>query len=265
MLNTRMRLLPRHSPPAHLGRLALSALAGFLLALVLARGGLSVVLAVVPPGQPYVRAVVGTLAALGSLVLSFGLAGALSARALPLARLGLSRGQARVRAGVASGVTAGLLVVPVGGLMGLAGVYRGGALGDALGGSQLALLALVLCALYGLISGAVLGLLTLRARLAWRPALGGLLGFGLVGAVGGALLGWAGVPNVLAGAAGRCSGSSRPSWSPRRSWGTAPSRQGSTRRRTVPGTTRRTTGRSSSRSRPSVSRCWGCGVWASAR
>ncbi|WP_264777318.1 phospholipase D-like domain-containing protein [Deinococcus aetherius] len=194
-----MRLLPRHSPPAHLGRLALSALAGFLLALVLARGGLSVVLAVVPPGQPYVRAVVGTLAALGSLVLSFGLAGALSARALPLARLGLSRGQARVRAGVASGVTAGLLVVPVGGLMGLAGVYRGGALGDALGGSQLALLALVLCALYGLISGAVLGLLTLRARLAWRPALGGLLGFGLVGAVGGALLGWAGVPNVLAG------------------------------------------------------------------
>ncbi|WP_216328690.1 phospholipase D-like domain-containing protein [Deinococcus aestuarii] len=194
-----MRLLPRHSPPAHLGRLAFSAVAGFLLALVLARGAVSVVLAVVPPGQPYVRAVVGTLAALGSVVLSFGLAGALSARALPLARLGLTRGQARARAGVAAGATAGLLVVPVGGLMGLAGVYRGGVVGDALGGSQLALLALVLCALYGLISGAVLGLLTLRAGLAWRPALGGLVGFGGVGALGGALLGWVGVPDVLAG------------------------------------------------------------------
>ncbi|WP_102125146.1 phospholipase D-like domain-containing protein [Deinococcus planocerae] len=194
-----MRLLPRHSPPAHLGRLALSALAGFLLAVVLARGAVSVVLAVVPPGQPYVRAALGTLAALGSVVLSFGLAGALSARALPLDRLGLTPGQARARAGIASGVTAGLLVVPVGGLMGLAGVYRGGALGDALGASQLALLALAVCALYGLISGVVLGLLTLRAGLAWRPALGGLLGFGGVGALGGALLGWVGVPDVLAG------------------------------------------------------------------
>ncbi|MEF2279988.1 phospholipase D-like domain-containing protein [Deinococcus sp. YIM 134068] len=194
-----MRLLPRHSPSSQAARLALSALAGLLLAGVLARGAVSVVLAVVPPGQPYVRAVVGTLAALASVVLSFGAAGALSARALPLARLGLTRAQARARAGLAAGATAGLLVVPVGGLMGLAGVYRGGLLGDTLGGAQLALLVTLACTVYGLISGAVLGLLTLRAGLAWRPALGGAVGFGAVGAIGGTLLGWVGVPDVLAG------------------------------------------------------------------
>lgn len=194
-----MRLLPHHAPLSQVSRLALSALAGLLLGALLARGAVSVVLAVVPAGQPLVRAVVGALAALLSVMLGFGLAGALSARALPLARLGLTRGQARARAGIAAATTIGLLIVPVGALMGLAGVYRGGPLGDTLGGAQLTLLVTTLCALYGVISGGVLGLLTLRAALAWRPALGGLLGFGAVGLLGGALIGWAGVPDLLAG------------------------------------------------------------------
>jgi phosphatidylserine/phosphatidylglycerophosphate/cardiolipin synthase-like enzyme len=64
---------------------------------------------------------------------------------------------------------------------------------------QLALLIAGTCALYGLISGGVLGLLTLRAGLAWRPALGGLIGFGGAGLLGGGVIGAAGVPNLLAG------------------------------------------------------------------
>ncbi|MBB5232814.1 phospholipase D-like domain-containing protein [Deinococcus budaensis] len=194
-----MRLLPRHDPLSQGWRLALAALAGLLLGALLARGAVSVVLALVPPGQPYVRTLVGGLSALISVTLGFGLAGGLSARALPLARLGLTRGQARLRAGAAAGATAGLLVVPVGGLMGLAGIYQGGLLGDALGGTQLVGLVTAACALYGLVSGGVLGLLTVRAGLAWRPALGGLLGFGAAGLLGGSLLAWRGVPDLLSG------------------------------------------------------------------
>jgi len=194
-----MRLLPRHDPLTQGRRLALAALAGLLLGALLARGAVSVVLALVPPGQPLVRALVGGLSALLSVTLGFGLAGGLSARALPLARLGLTRGQARLRAGAAAGATGGLLILPVGGLMGLAGIYQGGGLGGALGGAQLAGLVTAACALYGLISGGVLGLLTVRAGLAWRPALGGLLGFGTTGLLGGSLLAWRGVPDLLAG------------------------------------------------------------------
>jgi hypothetical protein len=89
-----MRLLPRHDPLMLGGRLALAALAGLLLGALLARGAVSVVLALVPPGQPLVRAVVGGLAALLSVTLGFGLTGALSARGLPLVRLGLTRRRA---------------------------------------------------------------------------------------------------------------------------------------------------------------------------
>ncbi|MPY65540.1 hypothetical protein F8S09_02375 [Deinococcus sp. SDU3-2] len=194
-----MRLLPRPPTSFQVGRLALATLAGLALGALLARGVLSVVLALVPPGQPLVRALVGGLGALLSVTLAFGLTGALSARALPLGRLGLSRGQARLRAGVASGATAGLLLVPLGTVLGLASVSQEGLLEDALGGAHLALPVALACALYGLISGGVLGLLTVRAGLAWRPALGGLLGFGAVGLLGGAVIGWAGVPNLLAG------------------------------------------------------------------
>lgn len=194
-----MRLLPRPPTLAQGGRLVLAALAGLALGLLLARGVLSVVLALVPPGQPLVRALVGGLGALVSVTLGFGLSGALSARALPLGRLGLSRGQARLRAGVASGTTAGLLIVPVAGVLGLAGIYQGGGLGDVLGGLQLAGLVAAACGLYGLISGGVLGLLTVRAGLAWRPALAGLLGFGAAGLVGGGVVALIGVPSLLDG------------------------------------------------------------------
>ncbi|SMB93483.1 phospholipase D-like domain-containing protein [Deinococcus hopiensis] len=194
-----MRLLPRHDPPSQVRRLALSALAGLALGLLLARGALGVVLALVPPGQELARAVIGVLAAVLSVTLGFGLAGALSARALPLARLGLTRGQARFRAGVASAATAGLLIVPLGLLMAVAGMAQGGAVDDGLGQLQLTLLVTVTCALYGLVSGGLLGLLTLRVALAWRPALGGLLGFGATGLLGGVLIGQVGVPNLLSG------------------------------------------------------------------
>lgn len=194
-----MRLFPRFSPWSVVGRLSLSAVVGVLVGVLLARGAVSVVLALIPAGQPYVRGAVGTLAALLSVMVGFGLSGALSTRALPISRLGLTRAQARIRGGVAAGATAGLLIVPVGALMGLAGIYRGGLLGDSFGAGQLTAGLALVAALYGLLSGGVLGLLTLRARLAWRPALAGLLGFGAVGILAGAGLGAVGVPNLLSG------------------------------------------------------------------
>ncbi|MFD1730894.1 hypothetical protein ACFSC4_07060 [Deinococcus malanensis] len=57
----------------------------------------------------------------------------------------------------------------------------------------------LLGAVYGGLSGGVLGLLTVRASQAWRPALGGLLGFGAVGLCAGVLLGAAGIPDALSG------------------------------------------------------------------
>ncbi|MFB9993992.1 phospholipase D-like domain-containing protein [Deinococcus oregonensis] len=194
-----MRLFPRFSPWSVVGRLSFSAVVGVLAGALLARGAVSLVLALIPAGQPYVRGVIGALAAILSVMVGFGLSGALSTRALPLSRLGLTRAQARVRGGVAAGATAGLLIVPVGALMGLAGIYRGGLLGDSFGAGQLTAGLGLVAALYGLLSGGVLGLLTVRGRLAWRPAVAGALGFGAVGLLAGAGLGAVGLPNVLSG------------------------------------------------------------------
>ncbi|MFC4425966.1 phospholipase D-like domain-containing protein [Deinococcus navajonensis] len=197
-----MRLLPSDRPPQTLRRLAWSAVAGLLVGLLLARGVVTLVLALLPPEQPYLRALVGTLGALLSVILGFSLSGALSTRGLPLIRLGLGRSQARARAALAAGSTAGLLVLPAAGLLALAGAYHEGALGPALGRLQLALGLGGLGGAYGAISGAVLGLLTVRAAKVWRPALGGLLGFGGVGLLAGAGLGSARLPDLLAGGSG---------------------------------------------------------------
>ncbi|MFC4637351.1 phospholipase D-like domain-containing protein [Deinococcus hohokamensis] len=197
-----MRLLPTDRPPQTLRRLAWSAVAGLLVGLVLARGVVTLVLALVPAEQPYLRALVGTLGALLSVILGFSLAGALSTRGLPLARLGLDRTRARARAALAAGSTAGLLVLPAAGLLAVAGASHEGALGARVGLVHLALGLGGLGAAYGVISGGVLGLLTIRAAKVWRPALGGLLGFGGTGLLAGAALGAARLPDLLSGGAG---------------------------------------------------------------
>ncbi|MFD1730893.1 hypothetical protein ACFSC4_07055 [Deinococcus malanensis] len=110
-----MRLLPTERPPLTIRRLAWSALAGLLAGVLLARGAVTLVLALVPGDQPYVRTVVGTFGALLSVIVGFALAGALSTRGLPIPRLGLTRSQARWRSAIAAGSTAGLLILPVGG------------------------------------------------------------------------------------------------------------------------------------------------------
>ncbi|GGK16822.1 hypothetical protein GCM10008955_07800 [Deinococcus malanensis] len=194
-----MRLLPTERPPLTIRRLAWSALAGLLAGVLLARGAVTLVLALVPGDQPYVRTVVGTFGALLSVIVGFALAGALSTRGLPIPRLGLTRSQARWRSAIAAGSTAGLLILPVGGLLAFAGAYHEGALGQTLGLAQLTLGLGLLGAVYGGLSGGVLGLLTVRASQAWRPALGGLLGFGAVGLCAGVLLGAAGIPDALSG------------------------------------------------------------------
>ncbi|ACO46548.1 conserved hypothetical protein; putative membrane protein [Deinococcus deserti VCD115] len=194
-----MRLLPTERPRLTIRRLAWSALAGLLAGVVLARVAVTLVLALVPADQPYVRAVVGTFSAVLSVIVGFALAGALSTRGLPLARLGLTQSRARWRSAIAAGSTAGLLVLPVGGLLALAGAYQEGALGRTLGFAQVTLGLGLLGAVYGGLSGGVLGLLTVRASQAWRPALGGLLGFGGVGLGAGALLGAVGIPDALSG------------------------------------------------------------------
>ncbi|WP_102126815.1 hypothetical protein [Deinococcus planocerae] len=135
-----------------------------------------------PQAQVFLRAYVGMLAASVSVTAGFALMGALSAPALPLASVGVPPRAGPYRVGVTLGVSGGLLLIPALLLLVGTAVYREGAFGPEL---HLGVLLAAVSGLYGLLSGALLGLLTVRAGQVWRPAVAGLLGAGLGGAICG--------------------------------------------------------------------------------
>ncbi|WP_102127505.1 phospholipase D-like domain-containing protein [Deinococcus planocerae] len=168
-----------------LARLLLAALAGLLVT-----GGLALtvrpVLGLIPEHQGFLRAYAGVLVAYLAVSAGFATIGALSAAALPLAAVGVSPRTGPYRVGVSLAVSGGGLVIPVLLLSVVAAVSQEGALGGALRNGSLIL---ALCAAgYGLLSGLVLGLLTVRLRHLWRPALAGLAGALAAGAVCGLAL-----------------------------------------------------------------------------
>lgn len=174
--------------------LALSALFGVTLTLVLARILIGPAVEALPDTQVFLRAYVAVLAASLAVTAGFALIGALSAGALPLTRLGVPPRAGPYRTGVVLAVSGGVLMVP--GLLILVGtaVYREGALG---GNLHLSVLLGAVAALYGLLAGSLMGLLTVRVGQVWRPALAGGLGAGLGGVVCGLLFPLLGVSSVI--------------------------------------------------------------------
>lgn len=130
--------------------------------------------------QTFLLAFLAVVAAYLCVAAGFALMGALSARAFPLAGLGVRPQTGPYRFGVALGVTGGLLVIPTLLLAALGALSRGGAFATTLAGLE-PLLFLGVSGLYGLLSGTLLGLLLLRAGQVWRVALAGLLGAALGG------------------------------------------------------------------------------------
>lgn len=174
--------------------LFLSALFGVGLTLVLARLLIGPAVEALPDSQVFLRAYVAVLAASLAITAGFALIGALSAAALPLVRLGVPPRSAPFRTAVVLGVSGGVLMVP--GLLILVGtaVYRQGALGGEL---HLSVLLGAVAALYGLLAGLLMGLLTVRVGHVWRPALAGGLGAALGGVVCGLLFPLLGVSSVI--------------------------------------------------------------------
>ncbi|QFP76926.1 phospholipase D-like domain-containing protein [Deinococcus sp. AJ005] len=174
--------------------LIFSAVFGVILTLLLARLLIGPAVEALPDAQVFLRAYVAVLAASLAVTAGFALIGALSAGALPLTKMGVPFRARPYRVGVALAVAGGVLMVPA--LLILVGtaVYQQGALG---GNLHLSVLLGVVAALYGLLAGLVLGLLTVRVGQVWQPALAGLLGAGLGGVVCGLLFPLLGVSGVI--------------------------------------------------------------------
>ncbi|WP_051655107.1 phospholipase D-like domain-containing protein [Deinococcus marmoris] len=174
--------------------LIFSAVFGVTLTLLLARLLIGPAVEALPDAQVFLRAYVAVLAASLAVTAGFALIGALSAGALPLTRLGVPFRARPYRVGVALAVAGGVLMVPA--LLILVGtaVYQQGALG---GNLHLSVLLGLVAALYGLLSGGLLGLLTVRVGQVWRPALAGGLGAALGGVVCGLLFPLLGVSSVI--------------------------------------------------------------------
>ncbi|WP_216320466.1 phospholipase D-like domain-containing protein [Deinococcus aestuarii] len=167
-------------------RLLLAGLAGLLVTVGLAALAVSPALGAIPENQTFLRAYAGVIVAYLTVAAGFATTGALSAAALPLAAVGVAPRAGPYRVGVSLAVPGGLLVIPVLLLSVIAAVSQEGALGGALSNGSLIL---ALCAGgYGLLAGLVLGLLTVRLRHLWRPALAGLAGALAAGAVCGLAL-----------------------------------------------------------------------------
>jgi hypothetical protein len=150
--------------------------------ILFATGWLSLILKLVPEDQPFVRLLTGIILAFVGL----GLGGAVGGlvRGYTLHRIDPAGSRRRYLLGGAfsTGISQGILVIPVLLLISLVGMYNNESQKDP--ASFIVLFALI-AGLFGLVNGAILSLVTLRLRYAWLA----WLGYFLASLVGGALFG----------------------------------------------------------------------------
>lgn len=181
-------------------RLLLAALLGLMTTALLALLLVPTALDLLPGRQVLFRAYAAVLLAYLCVTAGFGVIGAVSAGALPLGAAGVPPRAGPYRVGVSLAVSGGVLLIPVLLLSVILAVSQEGALNGALRNGHLVLV--LSAGGYGLLSGTVLGLLTVRLRHLWRVALAGLAGAGLAGALGGAALELVNARAVLGSAPG---------------------------------------------------------------
>ena len=158
-------------PPARarLLRWAVAALLGVGLSLLLLMLALPALVGALPQTQTFLLAFLMVVAVYLCVAAGFALMGALSARAFPLAGLGVRPQTGPYRFGVALGVTGGLLVIPTLLLSGLGALSRGGAFSETLAHLE-PLAFIVVTALYAALSGLFAARTRAVLRLAHGPA-----------------------------------------------------------------------------------------------
>ncbi len=166
-------------------------LAGFILGgitgivatyILFASGVLSLILKLVPEDQPFVRLLLGIILVFVGLGLGGALGGLVRGYTLHQIDPEGSRRRYLLGGAFSTGISQGILVIPLLLLISLVSMYNAGSQKDP--ASFIALFALI-GGLFGLVNGAILSLVTLKLRYAWAS----WLGYFLASLVGGALFG----------------------------------------------------------------------------
>jgi len=145
-------------------------------------GILTVVVELVSPGQPFVRYLFGIILAFLGIGLGGAIDGLVCGYSLHLVDRAGSRTRYLVGGAFSTGISQGILVIPIMLFISLVSIYNVGSQKDP--ASFIVLFALIGC-LFGLLNGAVLSTITLRLRYAWIV----WLGFMVASTLGGALFG----------------------------------------------------------------------------
>jgi hypothetical protein len=170
-----------------LGGFILAAITGILATVILfASGLLSLLLRLVPPEQPLVHLLLGIILVFVGLGLGGATGGLVRGYTLHLIDSQGSHRRYLLGGAFSTGISQAILVVPIMLFISLVSIYNVGSQKDP--ASFIVLFALV-GALFGLVNGAILSLVTVRLRYAWISWLGYLLASTVGGALFGLVLG----------------------------------------------------------------------------
>ncbi len=161
----------------------LATAAGFLTSYLLFKTGfLRLLLNLVPEDQPLVRLLLGLILVFVGIGLGGAVNGLLRGHTLHLIDRGGSRRRYMLGGAFAYGISQGVLLIPMLLLIAIIGKYNSGSTKDP---ASFLILFSLLGGVYGLVSGLILALITLRLRYIWRAWLASIVGY----ALGGLLLG----------------------------------------------------------------------------
>ena len=156
---------------------------GFLTSYLLFKTGLlQLLLNLVPEDQPLVRVLLSLFLVFVGMGLGGAVNGVLRGYTLHLIDRGGSRRRYLLGGAFAYGISQGVLLIPMLLLIAIIGKYNPGSSKDP---ASFLILFTLLGGIYGLVSGLILALITLRLRYIWLPWLASIVGT----ALGGAMLG----------------------------------------------------------------------------
>ena len=162
----------------------LATAAGFLTSYLLFKtGALRLILNLVPEDQPLVRLLLSLFLIFVGVGVGGAVNGFLRGYTLHLIDKGGSRRRYLVGGAFTYGISQGVLLIPMLLLIAIIGKYNQGSVKDP---ASFLILFSLLGGIYGLVSGLILALITLRLRYIWRSWLASIIGCTL----GGAILGF---------------------------------------------------------------------------
>jgi len=150
--------------------------------LVFSSGVLTLVVELVSPGQPFLRYLFGIVLAFFGIGLGGAIDGLVCGYTLYLIDQAGSRPRYLLGGAFSTGISQGILVIPIMLFISLVSIYNVGSQKDP---ASFIVLFAIIGFLFGLLNGAILALITLRLRYAWIV----VIGFAVASTLGGALFG----------------------------------------------------------------------------